>query len=47
MKGACYAVEMLYPYHKEQLRFFILQVDPEIEMQKYKVVCSQAEFVLS
>jgi hypothetical protein len=26
------------------MKFQILQIDPEIEMQKYKVICSQCEF---
>lgn len=44
MKAMCYEVEMLYPYYKETMSFQILQVDPEIEMQKYQVICSQSEF---
>jgi hypothetical protein len=38
---------MLYPYYKENMSFQILQVDPEIEMQKYQVICSQAEFAFA
>ena len=37
---------MMTPYHSEKLSFQIIQLDPELEMQKKIVACSLVEAVM-
>lgn len=38
---------MMMPFHSEKLHFQILQLDPELEMQRKIVACNMVEGIMN